>query len=60
MVVALVWAYATRDYALGWRGLWDWPYVILFYVASRDSLRKFDERTASLLGPLPEPKDSEA
>jgi hypothetical protein len=55
MVVALVWAYATRDYALGWRGLWDWPFVILFYIASRDSLRKFDERTASLLGPQSEP-----
>ena len=54
MVVALIWSYATRDYALGWRGLLDWPFVLLFFIASRDSLRRFDERTASLLGPTAE------
>lgn len=51
MVVALLWAYATRDYALGWKGLYDWPLVILFFFASRDSLRKCYERTGRLLEP---------
>jgi hypothetical protein len=50
MVVALVFTYARRDYALGWPGLLDLPLVVLFFVASRDSLRKYYERTASLLG----------
>lgn len=51
MVVALVWVYATRDYALGWRGLLYLPLVVLFFFASRDSLGKYYERTGSLLGP---------
>jgi len=51
MVVALIWAYATREYVLGWRGLFSLPLVVLFFLASRDSLRKYYERTASLLGP---------
>jgi hypothetical protein len=49
MVVALVCAYATRDYALGWRGLLYLPLAVLFFVASRDSLRKYYDRTGSLL-----------
>ena len=51
MVVALVWAYATREYALGWKGLTNFPLVFLFFFASRDALRKYYERTGSLLGP---------
>lgn len=49
MVVALVYAYATRDYALGPRGLLDWPLVVLFFVASRDTLAKFYQRSGMLL-----------
>ena len=52
MVVALVWVYATRDYALGWQGLaYYLPLVTLFFLASRDALTKFYERTGKLLGP---------
>lgn len=53
MVVALAWAYATRDYALGWRGASDLALVALFYLASRDSLRKYYQRTGELLSPPP-------
>lgn len=49
MVVALLWAYATRDYALGWRGASDLPLAALFFLASRDTLAKFYERTGKLL-----------
>ena len=51
MVVALVWAYATRDYVLGWRGLLYWPLAVLFFFASRDALGKYYARTGRLLGP---------
>ncbi len=51
MVVALLWAYATREYALGWKGLANFPLIVLFFFASRDSLRKYYDRTGSLLGP---------
>jgi len=51
MVVALIWAYAAREYALGWRGLLSCPLIVLFFLASRDSLGKYYERTESLLGP---------
>jgi hypothetical protein len=51
MVVALVWAYATGGYALGWRGILYWPLAMLFFFASRDTLRKYYSRTARLLGP---------
>lgn len=50
MVVALLWAYATRDYALGHRGLLDLALAALFLLASRDTLRKYYARTGSLLG----------
>ncbi len=51
MVVALVWVYATRDYALG-RQAWPYlPLVILFFLASRDALAKFYARSGELLGP---------
>ena len=47
MVVALVWAYATRDYTSGWRGLaYYLPLVTLFFLASRDALAKFYEGLA--------------
>lgn len=55
MVVAIVWAYATRDYALGYRGGLYLPLVVLFFFASRDSLRKYYERTGELLGRPVEP-----
>lgn len=55
MVVALVYAYATRDYALGPRGLLDWLLVVLFFFASRDTLAKFYERSGRLLAPPPSP-----
>jgi hypothetical protein len=51
MVVALIWAYATREYVLGWYGLRTLPLIVLFFLASRDTLRKYYERTGSLLGP---------
>ena len=51
MVVALIWAYATRGYSLGLRGFLYWPLTWLFFFASRDALRKYYERTGSLLGP---------
>lgn len=51
MVVALVWVYATRDYALGWRGAVYLPLVTLFFLASRDALAKFYTRSGELLGP---------
>jgi len=38
-------------YALGWKGLANAPLILLFFFASRDSLRKYYERTGSLLGP---------
>jgi hypothetical protein len=50
MVVALAWAYLTGGYALGWRGLVYWVLVVLFYLASRDALRKYYERAGRLLG----------
>jgi hypothetical protein len=49
MVVALVWAYATEGYALGARGFLYWPLVVLFFFASRDSLKKYYRTTGSLL-----------
>ena len=55
MVVALVWAYAARDHALGWRGAAGLPLALLFLVASRDSLRKYYQRTGELLGEPPGP-----
>jgi hypothetical protein len=48
--VALVWAYFAGGYTLGWRGLVYWLLVILFLLASRDSLRKYYERAGRLLG----------
>lgn len=49
MVVALVWSYAARDYALGWKGALSLALAVLFFVASRDALSKFYKRTAELL-----------
>lgn len=57
MVVALLWAFATRDYAIGWRGLLDWPLITLFLFASRDSLTKYYQRAGRLLEGDDEKKD---
>lgn len=48
-VVALLWAYATRDHALGWTGATDLLLAVLFFLASRDTLGKFYQRTTELL-----------
>jgi hypothetical protein len=53
MVIALVWAYLAAGYALGWRGLAYWLLAALFFLASRDSLRKYYERTGRLLSRVP-------
>jgi hypothetical protein len=50
MVVALAWAYIGGGYALGWKGLLYWALAALFFLASRDSLRKYYERAGKLLG----------
>lgn len=55
MVVALLWAYATRDHRLGWHGALDLPLIALFFFASRDSLRKYFQRTGELLNRRTEP-----
>ena len=57
MVVALDWVYATREYARGWRGLAYWLLASLFFLASRDALRKYYQRAGQLLGPPPLPDD---
>jgi hypothetical protein len=49
MVIALIWAYIFRGYALGWRGLVYLVLVVLFFLASRDALRKYYERAGRLL-----------
>lgn len=53
MVVALLWRYAVHDYPLGLRGAACLPFVLLFFLASRDSLRKYYRRTGELLGEPP-------
>lgn len=50
MVVALLCAYAARAGSLGWAGLAYWLLSGLFFVASRDSLRRYYERAGRLLG----------
>ncbi|HYV38094.1 MAG TPA: hypothetical protein VE988_20580 [Gemmataceae bacterium] len=50
MVVALLWAYATGGYALGWRGLVYWLLAALCLFASRDCLGKYYGRSGQLLG----------
>jgi hypothetical protein len=50
MVVALLWAYASRGYAQGWRSLAYLFLTALFLLGSRDSLRKYYDRTGRLLG----------
>lgn len=52
MVVALVWAYVTGGYALGWRGLAYWVLAGLFFLGSRDTLRRYYDRAGRLLAPL--------
>jgi hypothetical protein len=53
MVVALAWAYATRGYTLGWRGSAYWGLAALFFLGSRDALRKYYDRAGRLLGARP-------
>ena len=50
MVVALLYAYATHCCSLGWQGLAYLPLAALFFVASRDALRKFYDRAGRVLG----------
>ena len=49
MVVALAWAYATSGYASGWRGLAYWLLAALFFLGSRDALRRYYDRAGKLL-----------
>lgn len=49
MVVALAWAYVTGGYALGLRGGLYGLLMILFWLGSRDALRKYYERAGRLL-----------
>lgn len=49
MVVALVWAYATGGYTAGWRGLAYWLLAALFFLGSRDALRRYYDRVGRLL-----------
>jgi hypothetical protein len=49
MVVALVWAYLAGGYALGWRGEWYWILAALFFLGSRDALKKYYDRAGRLL-----------
>jgi len=49
MVVALVVAYATGGYALGWGSLSYWFLAVLFLLGSRDALRKYYFRAGQLL-----------
>ncbi len=51
MVVALVWAYATDGYALGWRSVTYWLLAALFFLGSRDALRRYYDRASRLLTP---------
>jgi hypothetical protein len=51
MVVALVWAYAAGGYALGWRGMTYWLLAALFFLGSRDALRRYYDRVGRLLAP---------
>lgn len=50
-VVALAWAYAAGGYALGWRGLAYWVLGVLFFLGSRDTLRRYYDRVGRLLAP---------
>jgi hypothetical protein len=49
MVIALAWGYATNGIALGWRGIAYWLLGVLFFLGSRDSLRKYYCRAGQLL-----------
>jgi hypothetical protein len=49
MVIALIWAYFAGGYALGWKGEWYWILAALFFLGSRDALKKYYDRTGQLL-----------
>lgn len=53
MVVALELSYAMQGSALGWRGVWYWVLAVLFFIASRDALKKYYERSGRLLAAGP-------
>ncbi|MBX9579629.1 MAG: hypothetical protein K2X87_04910 [Gemmataceae bacterium] len=50
MVVALAWAYAAGGYAQGWRGAAYGALAALFFLGSRDALKKYYDRSGRLLG----------
>lgn len=59
MVVAVLIAYVAYRANLGQQGSWGWPDVgvavleVVFFVTSRDNLKKYYARAASLLGTEP-------
>jgi hypothetical protein len=50
MVIALLWAYVAGGYTLGWKGACYWILAGLFFLGSRDALRKYYARAGQLLG----------
>ena len=58
MVIALAWGYATTGITLGWRGITYWLLGALFFLGSRDALRKYYARAGQLLrSPRPSHND---
>lgn len=51
MVIALIWSSLLGCTVLGWKILVYWLLAGLFFLGSRDSLRKYYERTGKLLSP---------
>jgi hypothetical protein len=49
VVVALAVSYLSGGYALGWRSVVYLPLMVLFFLGSRDSLRKYYSRSGQLL-----------
>jgi hypothetical protein len=49
MVVALIWRYFLEGRHLGWPGLVYWMFAGLFFLGSRDTLRKYYTRGGQLL-----------
>ena len=49
MVVALIWSYVYQGYHLGIRGAAYWVLAGIFFLGSRDSLRKYYTRAGRLL-----------
>src|SRR4051794_2531439 len=53
MLVALAWSYATGGAAEGWRRAAYVGLAALFFLGSRDALRKYYDRAGRLLGARP-------